>query len=224
VTVWIYAVAERPDLPLPAERGLDGAALEGVRAGDLLAVVSRHERPPAQRNAEAFWAHERAVERVMADRAVLPMRFNSTQPDDGALREALLARHDELRAALDRVRGRVELGVRAIAAEGGNATEAPATGREWLLRRLADGRRDERLAASIHEPLRALAVDHRPSAGTAPGEVLRAAYLVERGALARFGAAVERLQRELPDVDVLCTGPWPPYSFVSAPKPAEVAP
>jgi hypothetical protein len=46
----------------------------------------------------------------------------------------------------------------------------------------------------------------------APGEVLRAASLVDRAALPRFRDAVEELQR--PDVSVLCTGPWPPYSFV----------
>jgi Gas vesicle synthesis protein GvpL/GvpF len=222
--IWVYAVAERPDLPVPRRTGLAQAPLEGVPAGPLLAVVTRHDHVPAEPAPDAFWTHERVIERVMADRAVLPMRFNTVQRDDDALRAALAERQDALCAALEHVRGRVELGVRAIAAEGADATEAPATGREWLLRRLADGRRDERLAASIHEPLRALAVDHRPSAGTAPGEVLRAAYLVERGGLARFGAAVERLQRELPNVDVLCTGPWPPYSFVSAPKPAEVAP
>jgi hypothetical protein len=124
MTVWVYAVAERPDLPLPPERGMDGAALEGVPAGDLLAVVSRHDQPPRELGADAFWAHERVVERVMADRAVLPMRFNSTQPDDATLQSALLARHDELRAALERVRGRVELGVRAI---GDRASAAPAS-------------------------------------------------------------------------------------------------
>jgi hypothetical protein len=37
---------------------------------------------------------------------------------------------------------------------------------------------------------------------------------VERTLLPRFRTEVQRLQRTHPDVAVLCTGPWPPYSFV----------
>jgi gas vesicle protein GvpL/GvpF len=224
--IWVYAVAERPDLPVPRRTGLAHAPLEGVPAGPLLAVVTRHDHLPAEPAPDAFWTHEHVIERVMADRAVLPMRFRTIQRDDEALRAALAEQQDALCAALDHVRGRVELGVRAVATEGDGAPEpdAPTTGRDWLLHRLANGRRDERLASAVHEPLTALATDARRRAPTIPGEILRAAYLVERGSLARFGAAVERLQRELPAVDVLCTGPWPPYSFVSAPEPAEAAP
>jgi Gas vesicle synthesis protein GvpL/GvpF len=226
MTVWVYAVAERPELPLPDDvRGMDGALVGGVPAGELLAVVTRHEQPPGARGADAFWAHEQVVERVMTDRAVLPMRFNTTQSDDGVLRRALLDRHDELRAALDHVRGRVELGVRAIAdrattdanslAVSSSATDSPAAtadtpsrGREWLANRIDT----DRLAASVHEPLDALAVASRRRPPGGSDEILRAAYLVDRAAVATFRDTVERLQR--PDVSVLCTGPWPPYSFV----------
>jgi hypothetical protein len=45
--------------------------------------------------------------------------------------------------------------------------------------------------------------------------VLRNAYLVERRVVPRFRAVVERLQLAHPEVAILCTGPWPAYSFVS---------
>jgi gas vesicle protein GvpL/GvpF len=218
--IWVYAVAERPDLPVPRGSGLAEAPLEGVPAGPLLAVVTRHDQTPAEPAPDAFWAHERVVERVMEDRAVLPMRFGTMQADDAALRAALAERQDALLAALDHVRGRVELGVRAIAADGNGAPEPdgePVSGRDWMQRRLVT----DRLASAVHDPLTALAVEDRRRAPAASGELLRAAYLVERGSLERFGAEVERLQRELPEVAVLCTGPWPPYSFVSAPETAE---
>jgi hypothetical protein len=219
--IWVYAIADRPDLPLPRGHGITGTPLEGVAAGPLLAVVTRHDHAPAEPAPDALWAHERAVELVMAERAVLPMRFGTTQADDEALRAALGPRREELCAALDHVRGRVELGVRAATADGARGRDDdPASGREWLERRIAG----DRLATAVHEPLARLAVAERRRAAGAPGEVLRAAYLVDRGSLERFAAAVERLQRDMPHVDVLCTGPWPPYSFVSAPEPAEVAP
>jgi Gas vesicle synthesis protein GvpL/GvpF len=155
--------------------------------------------------------HERVVERIMADRAVLPMRFGSRLPDDDALEEVLAARQQEFLAALDRVRGRVEVSVRAMQPLATVATvPAPTTGREYLEAKLRNGRNRD----GLHEPLASLAVAVSRRPAQAPDEVLRASYLVDTANLARFRATVERLQRANEEVAILCTGPWPPYSFV----------
>jgi hypothetical protein len=90
------------------------------------------------------------------------------------------------------------------------AGPAAASGREYLEAKLAG----ERSVAALHEPLAALAVAARRWPKPAPGELLRAAYLVEQPAVGRFRGAVERLQRGHPEAALLCTGPWPAYSFV----------
>lgn len=225
--MWAYAICDNPDLPLPRRRGLAQAPLEGVREGLVLAVVSRHTQAPGDPALDALWAHERVLERLMADRAVLPLRFGTRLPDAEAVRMTLAARHDEFVAMLDQVRGRVELGVRAMtpAINDGAAAVVVAppqpsptrTGREYLLEKLAHGRRSEHEAAALHEPLAALAVATRRGRAQSDDELLRAAYLVERASVARFRAVVLRLQQQHPDVALLCTGPWPPYSFVGAP-------
>jgi hypothetical protein len=224
--IWVYGICERPELPPPRRRGLAQAPLDGVREGELLAVISRHAHPPGDPALDALWVHERVVERMMADRAVLPMRFGSKLADDDALREVLAARQQEFLASLDRVRGRVEVGVRAMQPPGAQpATGAPAvalpapvamTGRAYLEGKLRNGRRIEHEAATLHEPLAKLAVDVSRQPARAPDELLRASYLIEAAALARFRGTVERLQRAHPGVAILCTGPWPPYSFVAA--------
>jgi hypothetical protein len=61
----------------------------------------------------------------------------------------------------------------------------------------------------LHEPLARLA--HEATLRQHGGE-LSAAYLVAREDAAAFQQAVARLERP-PDVMVVCTGPWPPYSF-----------
>jgi hypothetical protein len=207
--IWVYAVCERTELRLPAVRGLAGASLEGIAEGQLLAVASRHERMPAEPALDALWAHERVMEALMAERAVLPMRFGTRLPDAGAVQAALAARRELLLDALDRVRGRVELAVRAIepAAE---AAPSAASGRDHLRARL----RSKLSGASLHEPLAALAVAARRWPELAPGELLRASYLVEQTAAARFRSTVQRLQHEHPEAALLCTGPWPAYSFM----------
>jgi hypothetical protein len=223
--IWVYGICERPDTPPPRRRGLAQAPLDGVREGELLAVISRHVHPPGDPALDALWVHERVVERLMADRAVLPMRFGNKLRDDGVLREILAARQEELLATLDRVRGRVELGVRAMQPLDAQpdasaiADRAPGsavtTGREYLEAKLRDGRRIERGVAALHEPLAKLAVAAQRQPSRSPEELLRASYLVETAVVARFRGAVERLQREHPSVAILCTGPWPPYSFVA---------
>ena len=213
--IWVYAIAERPELGVPQRHGLAEAPLLGIAAGDLLAVVTRHAEALGEPAPDALWAHEEVVEALMADRAVLPMRFGTTLADDEAVRGAVLSRHDELAAALDHVRGRVELGVRAVSTAAGAATTpepVPATGRDYIRSRLADGRRAE----ALHAPLADVATDARRQRASQPGEILRASYLVERGDVGRFRAAVDDLSHAHPEVAVLCTGPWPAYSFVGA--------
>jgi hypothetical protein len=210
--IWIYAVCERSDLPLPRVRGLARAPLDVIAEGPLVAVLSRHEHAPDEPALEALWAHERVVESLMTARAVLPMRFGTKPPSADGVREALAARRDALLEALDRVRGRVELAMRAMQPAAGAVTAAPpaASGSEYLRARLAGAR----TLAVLHEPLAALAVAARCWAERAPGELLRVSYLVDEPAVAHFRSAVERLQREHPETALLCTGPWPAYSFV----------
>jgi Gas vesicle synthesis protein GvpL/GvpF len=199
--IWLYAVCEHPERPLPRVRGLGGVPLEGVAQGALLAAVTRHAQLPDTRASNALWTHEHAVETVQADRATLPMRFGTRLADAGEVRAALAEREALLVAALERVRGRVELAVRAM--------EPPARahdGRSYLLRR--------QKAAALHTALAARAVAARRGVERAPDELLRGSYLVEQAALPSFSGAVERLQRAHPETALVCTGPWPAYSFV----------
>jgi hypothetical protein len=206
--IWVYAVCERPELPPAEVAGLGGAPLAGIADGPLLAVCSRLEQAPEKPALDALRAHERVVEALMARRAVLPMRFGTQFPDARGVQSALAGRRQSLLDALDRVRGRVELAVRAMLLT--SEAPAPSSGRDYLQAKLSV----ERSAAALHEPLAALAVAARRWLKPAPGELLRAAYLVEHGAVGRFRGVVERLQHEHPDVALVCTGPWPAYSFV----------
>src|SRR4051794_18233492 len=177
---YVYAVIEA-DAPSPP------ATLYAVRHGALAAVVADHATP--QPTPEALRRHEAVVEGLMARGPVLPLRFGGVTDDVAGW---LAAREDELAPLLDRVRGAVELGVRGGDDAGAGA---PASGTDYLLRRVAD--------EHVHAPLAALARAsvrrRRPHVG---------AYLVDRDVVDRFHARVRELDRRL-----VCTGPWPPYSF-----------
>jgi hypothetical protein len=46
--------------------------------------------------------------------------------------------------------------------------------------------------------------------------LLSAAYLVDRGDVGAFLEAVDEAARRYPEVELLCTGPWPAHTFAQA--------
>jgi hypothetical protein len=205
----LYAITDNPGPPLPEL----APELRLVPFDGLAAVCTPASK--AEVSPQTLWHHEEVVEALMADRDLLPVRYGTRLDDEAAVAHAMEGRSEELAAALDRVRGAVELSVRVMAAA---ATPSPpdpvatTSGAEYLrLRAQAEASRED-AAGALHEPLAALARESaqgRPR----PPELFRAAYLVERGAVDSFVAEVGRLQGESPGLAVLCTGPWPPYSF-----------
>ena len=205
----LYAITDNPGPPLP-----DVAQPLELVAVDALAAVCTHAAD-ADVSAETLWRHEEVVEALMADRDLLPVRYGTRLDDERAVARAVEERRDELAAALERVRGAVELSVRVVASGTVPATAIAAdasSGAEYLrLRSRAEGSR-ERAARALHDPLSALArasVEGRPR----PPELFRAAYLVERDRVESFAAEVAELQEANAGLSILCTGPWPPYSF-----------
>ncbi len=45
---------------------------------------------------------------------------------------------------------------------------------------------------------------------------VREAYLVDRDRLESFARAIRALDEREPEIEMVCTGPWPPYSFARA--------
>jgi hypothetical protein len=189
------------DAPLPPPR----PPVRAISGGGLSVLCAPAADPPQEPTADALWRHEALIEELMEDRDLLPVRFGTVVADDAAAARAVADRRDELAAGLDRVRGAVELALRAHEREG-NPLPAARSGREYMRART------QRTAAArqLHEPLAALARDSVVQSGP---ELLRAAYLVDRDRVEAFVALVRRLQDDHPALDLLCTGPWPPYSF-----------
>ena len=192
----LYAITDDPAPPEPP--------LRAVRWDGLTALCAPAEQ--RELTAEVLWEHDAVVESLMEERDLLPMRFGTLVEDDEAAARAIEDRHEELRRSLDRVRGAVELAVRAEANAPKDITHEATTGAEYIR---AKAHRTE-AARLLHEPLAFLARESIVQPGP---ELLRAAYLVDRQAVESFVGLVRRLQETHDGFRVLCTGPWPPYSF-----------
>ena len=234
--IYVYAITAQPEVRWPALRGLEEAPVFGLRYHDLAAAVSRVSTEAVPTTADNAWCHEKVVEGMMASRTVLPVRFGTVFGGERAVQDALTEHYDDLVADLHRLHGRVELGVRVLDDTGDEPPpplradpppgdgERPAygTGRAYLLARGEEERRQrstreqaESLAAAVHAPLAHLSALSAHRVLATPHMLLTAAYLLDRGAVATFREEVEALGRDYPHLQFLCTGPWPPYSFVT---------
>jgi gas vesicle protein GvpL/GvpF len=216
--LYVYAITDS-SFPGTAATGLHGAPLLALGSGPVKALVSEHAVTP-EPDEDLLWVHERVVEELMEGATILPMRFGSTVDRPEALLAMIEQRREEFTTSLERVRGAVELSVRAqlpIDAEPVDAesrlTRHFGPGTTYLLERARDRRRGEDAAKLIHRPLAALARRSVQKAGSGDPHGFKAAYLVDDGLVEAFAERVENLNTTLGDLKVSCTGPWPPYSF-----------
>jgi hypothetical protein len=204
----LYAITDDRGPPLP-----DIGSLKAVAVGPLAAVCA--PAGSGELSPEALWRHEEVVEALMEDRDLLPVRYGTRLEDESAAARAVAERRQDLAAALDRVRGAVELAVRVVADEP-RPDDGPdaGTGAQYLRSKARSAAERETAMRTLHDPLAILARASRRTSPRSPDELLRAAYLVDRPAIDRFTRLVARLQEANPGLRLLCTGPWPPYSFV----------
>jgi len=228
----VYAVTDPEPRP-PAVAGVDGAPVATLAQGGLAVAYSRHATAPSPPSPETALVHARVCDDLLAQGlAVLPVRYGTRYADEAALREGVAERRQALGARLDAVRGHVELGLRVLwtphpddVEPDGVAVEDGGPGRAYLLRRVAQEQQRQRrreaaeaAAAQVHDPLAAAAREARSEVLATPRLLLSASYLVPRHGVDAFRALVEDMAAAHPDLDVLCTGPWPAYSFGDEPR------
>ena len=203
--IHVYGVVEGLDA-LPPLAGLGDAPLERLRVGELEVVLSRPA--PAEVSRADVLRHAAVVEELMRhSAAMLPAQLGRAFRDEVELTAALGEQASGLALRLELVRGCVEFGLRVVVDEPETRVETES-GADYLQARLEQARRSERLVETLHEPLAKLA---RATTLQKRG-ALDAAYLVASEDVDAFRAEVSRLANT-PGATVVCTGPWPPYSF-----------
>ena len=222
--LYLYAIARRVPEVTVERLGIEGESAYIVDCGPLAAVVSRYAGPaPVRVDAESALRHEGVVEESFEQRPTLPVRFGTLVRDESHLRRQLHDREEAYLQALDRVQGRVELGVRVLWVDTEPPSPPPArtSGRDYLMDRLKEERRFEARraearmqAGTLCERLHGLAVDAAVQITPTPGLLFSAAFLVDRENITAFGREVAGLESESGFLRFLLTGPWPAYSFV----------
>lgn len=220
--------------------GAPGQTVSTLDCGDgLMAVVSATDLEEILSTRRHMLAHTRALETVMADRAILPMRFGMIAASAGALRNAVAQQSGDLREMLNALEGRIEVGVKAvwdepaimrqIVAETPQLKQihdrlAARDEKETYYERIDLGRqvhgalsaRKTALHGALHAQLSALSERAVAHDSDDDMTVLNAAYLVGAQDEPALFAAVRAIEAEHGSAfNLKYVSPAPPYNFVS---------
>lgn len=245
-SLYVYAILASGMAPPAGLQGLHDRPVEFVQYEELSAATSLIARESPEITAEDALRHEAVVEVLQGQAPILPVRFGTVLPDCQALIRALAEGYAALRADLARLAGTVEYGVTVlwkspIAETTREEPAAPASrpddisktngpGRQYLQARLAEHQRDAAwraqardIAATMDSRLRPHSLESRWTIRPGSRIAARAAYLLQHETAEAFQEAFEACRSTLPDYRFLLSGPWPPYTFVTAPESSEVA-
>jgi hypothetical protein len=237
--LYLYGIARAGRQGPPRAPGVDGAAsVEGVvgsgPGSGLTCWISRvdaHEfGDELERNIEnldwlaaASVRHQRVVAELSAGDTVLPARFGTVFVSQKTLFADLAGRTKDLEAALDRLAGTEEWGVKVFQSEPERPAVAAESGRSYLQQKAAILKpAPAQLAAEVKEFAQALAkvaADAVPGGKVSGGQrglEWQASFLVRRSERKMWDEVLAKYARRWgQERRIECTGPWPPYSFVS---------
>ncbi len=235
---YVYAILARETVLPPGLVGFGGATLSTVPCGALAAATSPHDPGEPHPTAESVLRHEAIVEALRQMGPALPVRFGTVLPNEGAVADALADRYDVLVADLARLGDKVEFGLTVLwdrpignddeprddrSPISREVTEAAGPGARYLRARLDEHRREaaardraKALAGDLDRALGSHTLERRCTILATSRLAVRAAYLLDPSRVRPFQETFQAIRRGHPDLRFLLSGPWPPYSFVSA--------
>ena len=98
----------------PLGIGGRGDPLHTIVVGDVAAVVSDAPLTRYRVSRDNTLAHQKAIEAVMEQQPVLPVRFATIAEDEEKVKRILKAEYDSFKRLLAKVGDKVELGVKAV--------------------------------------------------------------------------------------------------------------
>jgi hypothetical protein len=182
-----------------------------ARPLDELTLVACQRVAPAAEDARALASHADVVASTLDGAAVFPFRFGTLVPA-GELAGWLGLHRARIRATLEELRGRVEMGVRLLRLHCGHA-------RVGLCPACARGSPDAGDLADLAERLaeRAAVARWRFRSSVHGDNVAGSiAFLVERCDVHAFLARIAPVASRAGAIAVVPTGPWPAYSFAGS--------
>jgi hypothetical protein len=238
--VYLYGItASQP--AVPELTGVDRVSpVESVAGGGVFSWISRVPALEFQENlarnmedldwlAEASVAHQRVISAIAAGTEMLPARLGTIFRNDASLLKHISRRASEFKQDFDRIRGADEWGVKVFEVD--PVIVAPRakvrSGRDYLQAKAAllPARKQKKASdgelSRFAQALDSIAEETAPPGAVSRGQrgvAFRTTLLVKRENKKKLDSVLRKFARQWSGQRrIECTGPWPPYSFVSRP-------
>lgn len=235
--IYLYGVSLNVPVRTPSAAGVDGkAAVEAIKCGEFVCWASRVPRSEFGDNlaakmedldwlSEASTLHHAATAAIAAGADVLPARFGTVFLSDVSLRDTIKTQAISLRADLKRIRGNEEWGIKVFAAPQ-PAVPVPAvrSGKTYLQAKSATlrGVNAKKTDDEVVDFMKALAeiavamTEGGKISGSRRDLKFQISILAKRSQRKKLEGLLRRFAGKWRGKRTIeCTGPWPPYSFVS---------
>lgn len=240
--LYLYGITESKPRHIPELIGVSRfSKVESIVCDGVVSWVSRVSALDFGKNlernmenldwlAEASVAHQRVIAAIGAEVEILPARLGTIFRTEASLCKHVLRRLGNLKSDFKRIRGADEWGIKVFqipSLVSAIPSQKIRTGRDYLKAKAATlpvRRKRPSEAGAISELELAL---ERVAKETAPvgkvshgqrGLTYQTTLLVERSKRKLLEALLKKFARNwVSERRIECTGPWPPYSFVSRP-------
>ena len=234
---YLYAISRaNSDAPI-ALSGVAGASIETIKCDGLMCWVSKvpasdFEQKLAENMQNLDWvagtslAHQRAVSAIAKRTDILPARLATVFHNEESLVRRVCSEAEKIKRELARVKGADEWGIKVFAVYAPVEPRASVrSGKDYLKakaallpKRQTRGELDGDLA-EFADALTQIAVESAAPGKVSSGQkgiVFQTSILVKRPEARKLASLLSKFsKRWRRRWTVECTGPWPPYSFVS---------
>ena len=236
----LYALcAANGEAPVYKVKGLEAAAVYAIDNGGLRAVVSDTLSPRVRPERRNITAHQTVLHFLMEQETVMPMRFGVIARNADAIKKLLETNHKSVKEHFERLKGRVEMGLRVIWDTSNIYEYFVAThpvlreARDEVWSKSNNAVRDQKVELGrLYESLRAadrkectekvkdVLMDYCEDIVENPvkreKDVMNLACLVDRKRMDDFAKGVFQASKLFDNVYLFdYTGPWAPHNFVT---------
>ena len=238
--LYLYGITESRLRDIPELIGVDRfAPIEAVDCDGVFCWISRVSALDFEKNlasnmenldwlAETSVAHQRVIAAISRITDILPTRFGTVFRTDESLCKHVAKRVRGLKKDFQRIKGADEWGVKVFTIQPA-ALPMPAarTGKDYLKAKAAQlpSRKPKSIQGEdmieFEQALAEVATETALAGNVSRGQrglSFQTSLLVKRTNRKKLESILEKFAREWTrERRIECTGPWPPYSFVSRP-------
>ncbi len=219
-------------------KGISGSDLYDVFFDDVTAVVSNIHRNNVVASRPNIIEYADVIETLSQQFTLLPVRFGSVMESTDVIIKMLGRNYAEIQSNLRKVENKVEFGLKVFcdpekagadtratvpvfSSDENSSGSGHSVYRNYLDKKLQEHRIQERHLAQIDlviqditDAFAHLNPLHKFQKMVTAANIINDLLLLGKDKKSELVLAVEELQKKYKDLQMLLTGPWPPYNFV----------